>query len=220
MKSAIKLNEGQLRKFITESIKKVLTERTETEIDLSAKESGSRISGDEIIKYIVEHISDESNLSPINDGQANFILEKDFDSLFVRCEGQVYCHENLSKGDGYYVPDYSELKVDGVKCAVLELYTEGECLGKWDVTEILSDKLSLRQQFKALRESVLKSLVSEAILSVLSEEGIHIKEKNKGKFNATKERTGKSTEELTHSKNPITKKRAIFAQNAKKWNKK
>lgn len=52
------------------------------------------------------------------------------------------------------------------------------------------------------------------------EEEIHIKDKNKGKFNATKERTGKSTEELTHSKNPITKKRAIFAQNAAKWNKK
>ena len=49
---------------------------------------------------------------------------------------------------------------------------------------------------------------------------IHIKEKNKGKFNATKARTGKSTEELTHSKNPVTRKRAIFAQNAAKWNKK
>ena len=50
--------------------------------------------------------------------------------------------------------------------------------------------------------------------------GIHIKEKNKGKFNATKARTGKSTEELTHSSNPVTRKRAIFAQNAAKWNKK
>lgn len=46
--------------------------------------------------------------------------------------------------------------------------------------------------------------------------GIHIKPENRGKFNATKARTGKSTEELTHSKNPVTKKRAIFAQNAKK----
>ena len=54
----------------------------------------------------------------------------------------------------------------------------------------------------------------------LNEEGIHIKEKNRGKFNATKERTGKSTEELTHSKNPLTRKRAVFAQNAKSWNKK
>ena len=49
--------------------------------------------------------------------------------------------------------------------------------------------------------------------------GIHIKPENKGKFNATKKRTGKTTEELTHSKNPITKKRAIFAQNAAKWKK-
>ena len=43
--------------------------------------------------------------------------------------------------------------------------------------------------------------------------GIHIKKKNRGKFNALKKRTGKTTEELTHSKNPLTRKRAIFAQN-------
>jgi hypothetical protein len=47
--------------------------------------------------------------------------------------------------------------------------------------------------------------------------GIYIKPENRGKFTATKKRTGKSTEELTHSKNPLTRKRAIFAQNAKKW---
>lgn len=47
--------------------------------------------------------------------------------------------------------------------------------------------------------------------------GIYINPKNRGKFNATKERTGKTTEELTHSKNPLTRKRAIFAQNAAKW---
>lgn len=50
--------------------------------------------------------------------------------------------------------------------------------------------------------------------------GIHIKPENKGKFNALKKRTGKTTEELTHSKNPLTRKRAIFAQNAAKWKKK
>lgn len=48
---------------------------------------------------------------------------------------------------------------------------------------------------------------------------IHIKPENRGKFNATKKKTGKTTEELTHSKNPVTRKRAIFAQNAAKWNK-
>ena len=50
----------------------------------------------------------------------------------------------------------------------------------------------------------------------MNEEGIHIKDENKGKFNATKERTGKSTEELTHSKNPLTRKRANFARMAKR----
>lgn len=48
--------------------------------------------------------------------------------------------------------------------------------------------------------------------------GIYIKPENKGKFNATKKATGKTTEELTHSSNPVTKKRAIFAQNASHWN--
>ena len=47
---------------------------------------------------------------------------------------------------------------------------------------------------------------------------IHINPENRGKFNETKRRTGKTTEELTHSKNPLTRKRAIFAQNAAKWN--
>lgn len=46
---------------------------------------------------------------------------------------------------------------------------------------------------------------------------IHIKPENRGKFTETKRRTGKTTEELTHSSNPLTRKRAIFAQNAKKW---
>ena len=46
---------------------------------------------------------------------------------------------------------------------------------------------------------------------------IHIKPENRGKFNALKKRTGKTTEELTHSKNPLTRKRAIFAQNAARW---
>lgn len=49
-------------------------------------------------------------------------------------------------------------------------------------------------------------------------EPIHINPANRGKFNALKRRTGKTTEQLTHSKNPLTRKRAIFAQNAKKWN--
>lgn len=45
--------------------------------------------------------------------------------------------------------------------------------------------------------------------------GIHLNPANKGKFTATKKATGKTTEELTHSSNPVTRKRAVFAQNAR-----
>ena len=45
----------------------------------------------------------------------------------------------------------------------------------------------------------------------VAKSGIHIKPENRGKFTETKKRTGKTTEELTHSKNPLTRKRAIFA---------
>lgn len=64
-----------------------------------------------------------------------------------------------------------------------------------------------------------KNMMAKSFAGV-DEESIEIDPENKGKFNATKKRTGKSTEELTHSKNPLTRRRAIFAQNAKKWNKK
>ena len=76
----------------------------------------------------------------------------------------------------------------------------------------------MRQTIR-INESQLRDIIRNVISEAIGEEGIHIKEKNKGKFNATKERTGKSTEELTRSKNPLTRKRAIFAQNARKWNK-
>lgn len=52
---------------------------------------------------------------------------------------------------------------------------------------------------------------------VLAKSGIHIKPENKGKFTATMKRTGKSAEQLLHSKNPLTRKRAQFAINARKW---
>jgi hypothetical protein len=74
-----------------------------------------------------------------------------------------------------------------------------------------------------MTEEELRTIVSEGAKEAYArikegKSGIHIDPENKGKFTATKERTGKSTEELTHSKNPLTRKRAIFAQNAKKWN--
>jgi hypothetical protein len=49
---------------------------------------------------------------------------------------------------------------------------------------------------------------------------IRIKKANRGKFTATKRRTGKTTAQLRRSKNPLTRKRAVFAANARKWAKK
>lgn len=46
---------------------------------------------------------------------------------------------------------------------------------------------------------------------------IHIKKKNRGKFTAYKKRTGKTTAECLHSKNPHVRQMANFARNARKW---
>lgn len=46
---------------------------------------------------------------------------------------------------------------------------------------------------------------------------IYIKPENRGKFNAYKKRTGKTTEEALHSKDPHVRRMAQFAKNASKW---
>lgn len=80
----------------------------------------------------------------------------------------------------------------------------------------LSDKQRMMEL--AVKSGITDLRTIEEVYNKYAEGGkIHINPENKGKFNATKERTGKTTEELTHSKNPLTRKRAIFAQNAKKW---
>ena len=92
-----------------------------------------------------------------------------------------------------------------------------------------ADNLKWVPRKKKGKEMNINNIVNETINRMLRESseldekknnGIEINPENKGKFTATKKRTGKSTEELTHSKNPLTRKRAIFAQNVKKWNKK
>lgn len=46
---------------------------------------------------------------------------------------------------------------------------------------------------------------------------IHIKPSHKGRFTAYKQRTGKTTEEALHSKDPHVRQMANFARNAAKW---
>lgn len=63
----------------------------------------------------------------------------------------------------------------------------------------------------------IKRIVKEEINKTIQEgSGIEIKPENKGKFTATKKRTGKSTSELLHSKNKKTRARANFARMAKR----
>lgn len=69
-----------------------------------------------------------------------------------------------------------------------------------------------------ITENELHNIIREAVNIIKEKSNIHIKKENEGKFTATKKATGKSTEELAHSKNPLTRKRAVFAMNAKKWN--
>ena len=86
-----------------------------------------------------------------------------------------------------------------------------------------ANKLALEQQKLNRRfpeTSPNTSFLNTGVLKTFSDGGgIHIDPKNRGKFNETKRRTGKTTEELTHSKNPLTRKRAIFALNSRHWNK-
>lgn len=63
-------------------------------------------------------------------------------------------------------------------------------------------------------------IIPEYPIQKYKDGGIHIKKENRGKLTATSKRTGKSFSELKHSKNPLTRKRATFALNARKWNKK
>jgi hypothetical protein len=55
--------------------------------------------------------------------------------------------------------------------------------------------------------------------NVLAKDGIEIKPENRGKFTEYKKRTGKTTEESLHSKDPHVRQMANFARNAAKWDK-
>lgn len=85
--------------------------------------------------------------------------------------------------------------------------------------DILNMILENYNKFNSSNTLTIKDLPENFVLMAKKGSKIYIKPENRGKFNATKKRTGKSTEELTHSKNPVTRKRAIFALNSRKWNK-
>lgn len=99
-------------------------------------------------------------------------------------------------------------------------FTKGAIIGGNALALSLLGKEQDERQFRPYQPVNNNPFAYGTGSQAIAKDGIHIDPKNKGKFNATKKRTGKTTEELTHSKNPLTRKRAIFAQNAAKWNKK
>ena len=76
----------------------------------------------------------------------------------------------------------------------------------------MADYLNVKRQQAEAKNNNMTNMFAGMPTTMFAKGGrIHINPKNKGKFNATKKRTGKTTEELTHSKNPLTRKRAVFA---------
>jgi hypothetical protein len=57
----------------------------------------------------------------------------------------------------------------------------------------------------------------DAYFSMLKYGGIHIKPSHEGRFTAYKKRTGKTTEEALHSKDPHVRQMANFSRNSKAW---
>ena len=86
-------------------------------------------------------------------------------------------------------------------------------IGYGFISDYLNNK---RQQIEA--DSAMTNTFAGVPSTMFASGGkIHIKKKNRGKFTETMKRTGKSAEELSRSKNPLTRKRAIFALNSRKW---
>lgn len=96
---------------------------------------------------------------------------------------------------------------------VMDKYVNGKYDGE-DVGDAWDDLHYESKEPMKVTESEVKELVRESVIKVL--EDIDIDPKNKGKFTKTQKETGKSTEELCHSKNPLTRKRANFAKMAKR----
>ena len=127
-----------------------------------------------------------------------------------------------SDGKQQFKVTEAELK-QGVKEATISLiqeYTQKQSNTKGFIKSTYGHRSQPKRKQKQAKGSFgerEKRLLKQMGKEVDESNDIEIKPENKGKFNATKKATGKSTEELTHSKNPLTRKRAIFAQNAKKW---
>jgi hypothetical protein len=159
--------------------------------------------------YDVERMLDEDGWKRVTSWDVvQFLDESD---MFDAFESFIYFN---------YPQEYRSINTEALEDYSTEQFFEAN----WDeLAKSLMQQQVNEGRVLEMTEEELRTIVSEGAKEAYArikegKSGIHIDPENKGKFTATKERTGKSTEELTHSKNPLTRKRAIFAQNAKKWN--
>lgn len=115
--------------------------------------------------------------------------------------------------DGMSVDGYIKCMAAGTNEDPLSSYDT--CIILWPKTNNMRENKDMSSKVLNLTESELRNVIKEATMRIIKEK-INIDPKNKGKFTKTQKETGKSTEELTHSKNPLTRKRANFAKMAKR----
>lgn len=149
----------------------------------------------------------EANINNLNNFQSN---ASDFDTL----------SQNWANADVGMTFDDSFIGKDGwfstkAKDKAADLRRQIEEGNAWVQNSLLNNADNIRTE---QMQNLLANYAAFGGPLLFADGGsIHIKSKNRGKFTETKRRTGKTTEELTHSSNPLTRKRAIFAQNARKW---
>lgn len=174
------------------------------------------------IYSIVKYYKIDSKLYHDDHWQAMLDYKKAIESLGAEfsywCENGGYTdydqNDNMPRSKEYKVEITFDdgMKVGGY-AKMMAAGTVEDPFSSYDTCIVLWPKSNKVLEMTA---NELKSIVNESVNILLEKSGIHIDPKNKGKFTESQKETGKSTEELTHSKNPLTRKRANFAKMAKR----
>jgi len=146
----------------------------------------------------------EMNINDIVSESINRILKESFDTKYENAIDTIEYYLNMCS-DGHQLSQQ--------QCEQLSSIVD------WLKETDANDNPSTPEWIEAAEE-ILNQCQQRQLDEKKSKSGIEINPENKGKFTATMKRTGKSAEELSHSKNPLTRKRAQFALNSRKWNKK
>lgn len=163
-----------------------------------------------------------AKVNNLNDFYKKYPTENDFYKAHPEAKTMLKKSSKIRrKQNGGFMDTIKQLAPLAMQLAPLLLQDGGSTDQIGQIIEAYAKKKQIdpNEVLQYLQEG---SLAVEDMVADLEEQeykygGIHINPKNKGKFNALKQRTGKTTEQLTHSRNSLTRKRAIFAQNAAKW---